>query len=133
MYFLITQNQDLADVSGFAFGSVSRAIDCASKMIGVPCHAAPAIVRIPGSPSPGFHCHVAVPTETGFGGPHCREMHMILIAASEDATDIAMYLTRRNGPVYGVGQVSLTAAAVELRPIDSARRPSRGPDIPAHP
>ncbi len=100
MYFLIHQNTDLCDVSGFAFESLPRALFSAIKRLGVPSHAVPAEVRLDNGPS--FPCHVVRPVDGST--VLCQEGRMTLIAQNDVAIEIAMRLTRRNES-YGRGQV----------------------------
>ncbi len=101
MYFSIHQNTDLCHINGFAFSTLQAALQDASKRLGMSVKAVPAEVRV--EHGPNLPCYVAVPTN-GLTGL-CREGQMTLLAESDVVISIAMYLTRRNGPLYGVGKV----------------------------
>lgn len=97
MFFLIHQNTDLCDVSGYGFPTLERARRAAELRIGLPTQAVEARVFAPRNH--GFPCWVARPVDGSTG--LCREGQMTLIAQQHDVMPIAEGLTRRNGPIYG--------------------------------
>ena len=103
MYMIMRQNQDLTEVSGYAFDTVEQALASAVREIGVPSDAIHTYVAIPDGVT--YLCFAVQPVDgsTAF----CREGQMTLIAREGCVAMIAAALCRRNRK-YGIGEVQIS-------------------------
>ena len=104
MFYVIHQNNDLCEVSGYAFTNLRDALSSAMKRLGVSVIGIPAVVCGDYEQS-NTHHDCCLVTHADGRSHFCREGQMTLIAQTDDVIHIATRLCRRNGLIYGNGKV----------------------------